>query len=132
MEKESRRVLNQLKKEEAILKQKEELPSEVNEAENKHRVVEKRKDVNFREIEEHERNYLMRKEQARQIKRDRSESINHQPQKYHRSQWTQQLEEEDFRRKEEMKVKELQRKNNLDKRNKYGELVKNIFLPKKK
>ena len=74
----------------------------------------------------------MRKEQVKQIKRDRSESISHQQPKYQRSQWTQQLEQEDFRRKEEMKVKQFQRKNNLDKRNKYGELVKNIFLPKKK
>lgn len=73
------------------------------------------------------------KEQEKANRRDRSESQSHHPiPRYHKNTWIERLEEEEFKKKEEEKLKELQRKAQLEKRLKYGELVKNIFLPKKK
>lgn len=129
MDKESNKLLVQLRKEEEILKLKEEMPPETLIPPRK---AEKRAEVNFREIEEHEKRYLLVKEQERQIKQERSESQPRQVHKYQKNAWTEKLEEEEFKKREEEKLRELQRKAQLEKRLKYGQLVKNIFLPKKK
>jgi hypothetical protein len=50
MDRESNRLLVQLKREDEIVKIKEALPLEINEVEQKKKVVEKRQEVNFREI----------------------------------------------------------------------------------
>ena len=42
------------------------------------------------------------------------------------------IEEQDQKKKDDERLKELQRKATLEKRKKYGELVKNIFIPKAK
>ena len=46
--------------------------------------------------------------------------------------WLEQLEEHEQKKREEEKNKEAMRKGQLEKRKKYGELVKNIFIPKQK
>jgi predicted esterase YcpF (UPF0227 family) len=72
MDKESNRLLVQLRREDELLKAKEVIPAETSEVEQKKRVVEKRQDVNFRDIEEHERRYIVMKEQEKLSRKDRS------------------------------------------------------------
>jgi hypothetical protein len=60
------------------------------------------------------------KEQEKLNRRDRSESQSHPIPKYQKNTWIEKIEEEEFKRKEEEKIKELQRKNQLEKRLKYG------------
>lgn len=57
---------------------------------------------------------------------------NNNAQKYSRNVWIERIEEEEQRKKEEDRRNQERRKSQLEKRLKYGELVKNIFLPKRK
>ncbi len=72
------------------------------------------------------------KERTRHIKNERAGSVGRSVPQYQKNMWLEQIEEQDQKRKEDEKLKELQRKETLDKRKKYGELVKNIFIPKMK
>ena len=72
------------------------------------------------------------KEQDRSLKKDRPESLGRPIPKYPKNMWIEQLEEQQLKKKEQEKIKETIKKIQLDKRRKYGELVKNIFIPKTK
>ena len=63
-------------------------------------------------------------------KKQRSESVNHHVPQYKKNMWLEQLEEQEMKKKEEEQNRQALRKGQLDKRKKYGELVKNIFVPK--
>lgn len=70
------------------------------------------------------------KERNRQMKKERAESVGRSVPHYQKNMWLELIEEQEQKRKEEEKLKELSRKETLEKRKRYGELVKNIFIPK--
>ena len=93
-------------------------------------MIEKRQDVNFRDIEDHDRKYMVRKEHERQAKKERAESVSHNVPYYKKNMWLEQIQEQEQKKKEEQELKEAKRRGQLDKRLKYGHLVNNIFIPK--
>ena len=72
------------------------------------------------------------KERSKLAKKERAESVGKSIPQYQKNRWLEIVEEQEQKRREEEKIKELQRKETLEKRKKYGELVKNIFIPKTK
>ncbi len=85
----------------------------------------------MRDIRDHEKKYRKAKEQS--LKKDHSEPlhINKPMPKFQKNIWHEKMLQENEKKMEEERIKKYQGKIQMEKRMKYGELVKNIFSQKK-
>jgi hypothetical protein len=135
----SNHLISKLKKEEELEKAMSAMPNQIFESELQTRALEKKPMLDFKGIEDHGRKYYELKEKTKREKEEKGSlfKLQHQqqngnPPRYARNRWSEQVKEENQRRKEEERELSQRKKRQLEARLKYGEQVKSIFLPRKK
>lgn len=103
---------------------------EVRELEHKKKLLEKKRNFDLADIEQHQLRYKEMKLQ-RSIHRSEEPHVAMSLPRYPKGKFLEMYEQEQHTRKEEERLKEEERRANVEKRLKYGELVKKIFLPPK-